>query len=437
MAGMSATPDVVLASGGLLWRDSPRGQELTIVHRRRYGDRTLPKGKLLPGEAWRAGAAREVEEEMGFPVRVDGYAGTISYTVDERPKVVVFWDMSVAGESHFHPGEEVESVEWLPASEAIRRLTHRHEADLVAARSGAGRSATYAQPWRWRIKARFGPLSGDWSARNRLEHAVASFRVEMDLLAQECTRSNPAELLWVDAASAALRDVETALREYDTDGGWRSLHTAMQMELFGIAAARPKELTERAKGLKHEASKLEGHWRRKAIEEILPKADPPQPGDAEKVAYASSILYEHFDNVYYRMAAARRQLAMLGLTTVAAIAALATLISLFSSSFGMSLEGILAVLAFGVLGAAVSGMLSLARAGNKRIPELLGNWSASLARLAFGAASALAVYMFLLSGLLNVGTVATGAVLAVSFAAGFSERLVVRSVEALTVDGGT
>src|SRR4051794_40544792 len=68
--------DVIRAAGGLVWRDSPHGKLLAIVHRRRYGDEwSLPKGKLKKHETWLEAARREVQEETACRVQVDGFAG--------------------------------------------------------------------------------------------------------------------------------------------------------------------------------------------------------------------------------------------------------------------------------------------------------------------------------------------------------------------------
>src|SRR5262249_58956904 len=52
--------EVIRAAGGLVWRESPRGRQIAVVHRPKYDDWTLPKGKLDPGESWQDGAVREV-----------------------------------------------------------------------------------------------------------------------------------------------------------------------------------------------------------------------------------------------------------------------------------------------------------------------------------------------------------------------------------------
>jgi 8-oxo-dGTP pyrophosphatase MutT (NUDIX family) len=123
--------DVIEAAGGLLWRDSPRGSELLVVHRARYGDWTLPKGKRQPGERWQEAAVREVREETGCQAQVTGFAGSVSYSVRGVPKVVLFWHMTPIGNSDFHPSEEVAEVHWLTLEKAIERLTYPGERSLL------------------------------------------------------------------------------------------------------------------------------------------------------------------------------------------------------------------------------------------------------------------------------------------------------------------
>jgi 8-oxo-dGTP diphosphatase len=136
--------DVIQAAGGLVWRDSQRGRQIAIVHRPKYDDWTLPKGKLDPGESWQDGAVREVEEETGFEVRLGGFAGGYTYLTRRAPKVVLYWHMEVDGESRFAPENpaEVDALEWLRVSEARKRLSYEREWFVVA------ESATEARLWR-------------------------------------------------------------------------------------------------------------------------------------------------------------------------------------------------------------------------------------------------------------------------------------------------
>ena len=122
---------IVAAAGGLIWRQATRGRELIVIHRRRYGDWTLPKGKVQPGESWMQCAIREVQEETGFNVEVESDAGWVCYDTGEITKVVRFWNMRPSGESQFQSSEEVMSVHWLTPQEALKRLDHEAERQLI------------------------------------------------------------------------------------------------------------------------------------------------------------------------------------------------------------------------------------------------------------------------------------------------------------------
>lgn len=122
---------LVLAAGGLLWRKGERGPELALVHRPRYGDWSLPKGKLKRGEGFGPAALREVGEETGCPARLVRFAGLTFYLVRRRPKLVVFFEMALDGPCRFEPGEEVDLVAWLEPREACGRLHYLAERRIV------------------------------------------------------------------------------------------------------------------------------------------------------------------------------------------------------------------------------------------------------------------------------------------------------------------
>ena len=94
------------AAGGVLRRPSVAGPEILLVHRPRYDDWSLPKGKLKTGESWEAAALREVFEETGYRSIITSFAGPVRYQVKSKPKIVLFWSMQVEGET-------TGSVEWL------------------------------------------------------------------------------------------------------------------------------------------------------------------------------------------------------------------------------------------------------------------------------------------------------------------------------------
>jgi 8-oxo-dGTP pyrophosphatase MutT (NUDIX family) len=76
-------------------------------------------------------AIREVREETGFNVEVESHAGWVCYDAGEITKVVRFWNMRPIGESQFQSSEEVMSVHWLTAQEAVKRLDHEGEQLLL------------------------------------------------------------------------------------------------------------------------------------------------------------------------------------------------------------------------------------------------------------------------------------------------------------------
>jgi 8-oxo-dGTP diphosphatase len=122
----------IRAAGGILWRTSERGREIAIVHRSRYDDWKLPKVKLQPGESIEAAALREVTEETGCRATLGAAAGETHYEHDGRPKTVWFWHMEYAGEAGVPDADEVDRVEWLSVPEALRRLDHANEKQILA-----------------------------------------------------------------------------------------------------------------------------------------------------------------------------------------------------------------------------------------------------------------------------------------------------------------
>ncbi|MFB3923086.1 MAG: NUDIX hydrolase [Terriglobia bacterium] len=127
---------IVAASGGLIWRQGKDGRELVVIHRKRYGDWTLPKGKVQPGESWMQCAVREAREETGFDVEIESHAGWVCYEPEGYTKVVRFWNMKPLGESAIGDSEEVKSVHWLTPREAVQRLQYEGERLLVKQASG-------------------------------------------------------------------------------------------------------------------------------------------------------------------------------------------------------------------------------------------------------------------------------------------------------------
>jgi 8-oxo-(d)GTP phosphatase len=133
------TPAVIRAAGGVVWRPAESGPdgagvEVILVHRPRYDDWSLPKGKLAPGEPEVEGAVREVLEETGYHVRVGRPLGETRYdkTVGSatRPKVVRWWAMQAVSGA-FAPTQEVDDVRWVPLATAEGMLTRDTDRQLL------------------------------------------------------------------------------------------------------------------------------------------------------------------------------------------------------------------------------------------------------------------------------------------------------------------
>ncbi len=125
------TADVIEAAGGLLWRETPQGRELALIHRERYDDWSIPKGKREPKERWQEAALREIKEETGCEARLVSFAGSTAYTVKGAAKIVLFWNMDLLGDCVFTPNEEVDELIWLPKEEALEKLSYENEKNML------------------------------------------------------------------------------------------------------------------------------------------------------------------------------------------------------------------------------------------------------------------------------------------------------------------
>jgi 8-oxo-dGTP diphosphatase len=125
----------ILAAGAVVTRTHPsRGTEVVLVHRKRYDDWTLPKGKLEAGESLPACAVREVFEETGVTTRLGAPLDQMTYDTGKGFKRVDWWSGSVVKVVKRAPDAEVDVVSWLPLRAALSRLTFEHDQFLVQQR---------------------------------------------------------------------------------------------------------------------------------------------------------------------------------------------------------------------------------------------------------------------------------------------------------------
>ena len=125
---------LIEAAGGVVWRVSGRGRiKVLLVHRPRYGDWSLPKGKLLPGEDPVVGALREVLEETGLHCDAGPELPEVRYSDRKgRSKRARYWAMQVlAGD--FTPNAEVDQIRWVELDDVASVLSYGPDATVVAA----------------------------------------------------------------------------------------------------------------------------------------------------------------------------------------------------------------------------------------------------------------------------------------------------------------
>lgn len=133
---MAEVNSVVRAAGGVVWRPGTGARpEIVLVHRPRYNDWSLPKGKLDPGEHELAAAVREVFEETSVEAVPQLRLPSIRYLTGEPgvEKSVDFWSMRAVAWAPRAADDEIEEARWVPAAEAQTLLSYAHDRGVVRA----------------------------------------------------------------------------------------------------------------------------------------------------------------------------------------------------------------------------------------------------------------------------------------------------------------
>jgi 8-oxo-dGTP diphosphatase len=122
----------ILAAGAVLWRpkEFTGTPEIAVIHRPRYDDWSLPKGKVDPGETEAVTAVREIAEETGYRAHLGRRLPTVTYPVDTDIKKVRYWAARCVG-GEFAANDEVDELRWLPVAQAMSMLSYPHDRKVL------------------------------------------------------------------------------------------------------------------------------------------------------------------------------------------------------------------------------------------------------------------------------------------------------------------
>jgi 8-oxo-(d)GTP phosphatase len=133
--------DATLAAGAAIWRPTagaardaaePGPAEVLLVHRPKYDDWSLPKGKSEPGEHILLTAVREVWEETCIRPVLGPRLPTVEYISWGRPKRVSYWS-SFSDGHEAAPGNEIDAVAWRPLAQVREQLTGTNDDPIISA----------------------------------------------------------------------------------------------------------------------------------------------------------------------------------------------------------------------------------------------------------------------------------------------------------------
>ncbi|GAA1994942.1 NUDIX hydrolase [Microbacterium pumilum] len=130
------TETAIYAAGGVVWRVVDDKLMVLLIHRTRYRDVTLPKGKVDPGEMLAETAVREIFEETGIRAALGVPVGVSRYNLpSKRQKIVHYWAAEATDAairtSAFVPNNEIAALEWVTTKKAVSRLSYPVDVEIL------------------------------------------------------------------------------------------------------------------------------------------------------------------------------------------------------------------------------------------------------------------------------------------------------------------
>ncbi|MFH2065322.1 MAG: NUDIX domain-containing protein [Pseudomonadota bacterium] len=429
---------MTIAAGGILEKQTKEGLKIAVVYRERHGSEwSLPKGKVEPGESLEKAALREVFEETHCSAVIKRYAGATDYMVDAEPKVIFFWVMTLETENPFQASEETKQLLWLSPKEAMNRLTHQNQREILEKAYPEKRMNQKGSLILFYIKR-----TKRW---NRLASSIQSYRNEINclekLVSPECKCTN-----CFDTARNLLDEAQERLDSGFVDWGWKLFHAARRMELISLCSEDQRRTNARL--MLQEGGKIKG-WRGEAIKRLIEfEKEPPT---VEALFQAALTRDEYFNNNAYKIGLLQTQAIVLAFILAMVLAAFFVWLKRVPATLpplsGISMDPFQFLITsglFGILGGVLSATTSVPKSLDaSRIPEITTAFQVTFLRLFMGFASAIVIIIVIHSHL--AGNVLSGVFsydLAevikkaepyssyfIAFCAGFSERLVRRAVE--------
>lgn len=278
-------------------------------------------------------------------------------------------------------------------------------------------------------------------SHQRLRYKLPITHAELATLRSQSTDATNLRSVYLSTAEELLKRTQAALDNNDSELGWHCFKAATRFHLYGL---EEEELVFRARAILREAcdeGKAISVWRKIAIVDLLADKEGRLNANVTpaQVAQAAQLLDEHMDNMHQKLTITRTSLITLSAigTIILAfwiilsppagkLAITAAKVTINGNSFWFS------IILAGIVGALVSGFTSLIRTDHKaRIPIELAASTITYARIVLAALSALAISLFLGSGLINLGELHYELALVLAFIAGFSERFLVWAIEAV------
>jgi len=122
---------MIRSAGGILTKNINDSEHILVIHRKRYDDWSLPKGKCLESETYEQAAIREIKEETGIDAEIVKHLKDIFYSAKGEKKITVYFLMKIINENEFIQNDETDMISWLRIDEALNLLSYDELKSLI------------------------------------------------------------------------------------------------------------------------------------------------------------------------------------------------------------------------------------------------------------------------------------------------------------------